>query len=174
MKSASFGPYLNLPSRTAERLELAVGSPSVPRDRLRDHGWIVTDPLEVTQTAATYQQFIRDSKAEFSVAKHGYVSSRSGWFSERSAVYLASGRPVVTQNTGFTDWLDTDDGVLAFDSLESAAEAIERVTRDYKMHCGRARAIAGNFFESSAVLNELLEHSTRAEPVSIANRAKSI
>jgi hypothetical protein len=161
MKSASFGPYLDLPRRTRERLELAIGSSSAPRDQLRNQGWIVTDPLAVARTAATYQQFIRDSKAEFTVAKHGYVATRSGWFSERSAVYLASGRPVITQDTGFTDWLRADSGVLAFDSPDSAAAGIERVNGDYARQCRQAREIAEEFFESGAVLNYLLRRATQ-------------
>jgi len=161
MKSASFGPYMDLPRWTKDGLELAIGSASAPRDRLRDNGWIVTDPLGVTRTAAAYQQFIHDSKAEFSIAKHGYVATRSGWFSERSAAYLASGRPVVTQETGFTDWLPAQDGVLAFDSPDSAIAAIERVNRDYARQCRQARAVAEQFFESDAVLNHLLRRATQ-------------
>ena len=161
MKSASFSPYLDLPRRTRGRLELAIGNSSAPRDQLQNHGWIVTDPLAVTRTPATYQQFIHDSKAEFSVAKHGYVATRSGWFSERSAGYLASGRPVVTQDTGFAEWLRADGGVLAFDSPDSAAAAIERVDLDYARQCRQARAVAEEFFESGAVLNHLLRRATQ-------------
>jgi hypothetical protein len=160
MKSASFGPYLDLPRRTGERLELAIGSKSAPRDRLRDHGWIITDPLSVTLTPLKYQNFVRGSKAEFSVAKHGYQSSRSGWFSERSAAYLASARPVVAQDTGFTRWLKAEGGVLPFDSPESAVDAIQRATCDYARHCRKARAIAEEFFESSMVLDQLLKGAT--------------
>ena len=163
MKSASFNPYLDLPRRTEDKLELAIGSSSAPRDQLRNYGWIVTDPLAVTRTAATYQEFIRDSKAEFTVAKHGYVATRSGWFSERSAAYLASGRPVVTEDTGFSDWLRADGGVMAFDSPDSAAAAIERVNRDYARQCRRARAVAEEFFESGAVLNHLLRRATETK-----------
>jgi len=163
MKSASFNPYLDLPRRTEDKLELAIGSSSAPRDQLRNYGWIVTDPLAVTRTAATYQEFIRDSKAEFTVAKHGYVATRSGWFSERSAAYLASGRPVVTEDTGFADWLRADGGVMAFDSPDSAAAAIERVNRDYARQCRRARAVAEEFFESGAVLNHLLRRATETK-----------
>jgi len=105
MKSESFGPYLNLPARCGSAFELAVGSPSAPRELLRDAGWILRDPLEVTRDPWTYQEYLRGSKAEFGVAKHGYVIGRTGWFSERSACYLATGRPVLVQDTGFTDWL---------------------------------------------------------------------
>jgi hypothetical protein len=123
---------------------------------MRECGWVVTDPMAVTRTPVTYQEFIRDSKAEFSVAKHGYVASRSGWFSERSAAYLASGRPVVTQNTGFPEWLDRDAGVLAYDSPASAIDAIERVSRDYLRHAHAALEVAREYFDSSTVLRDLL------------------
>ncbi len=156
MKSASFESYMDLPKRTDERLELALGSASAPRERLHQDSWIVSDPLAITRTALSYQRFIRDSKAEFSIAKHGYWSCRSGWFSERSAAYLASGRPVVTQETGFSDWLRSDGGVLAFDSPETAVEAIESVARDYARHCRLARQIAEEYFASKMVLAKLL------------------
>jgi glycosyltransferase involved in cell wall biosynthesis len=116
----------------------------------------------VTRTASVYQEFICQSKAEFAVAKQGYESSRSGWFSERSAAYLACGRPVVTQNTGFSDWLTADGGVLPFDSPQSATDAIDRVSRDYATHCRLARRVAEDFFESGAVLSELLRQATGA------------
>src|SRR3954471_23965177 len=111
MKSTSFGLYLELPKRTAEPLQLAIGN---PKPELEAGGWQFIDPFRVTRTPWTYQSYIRGSKAEFSVAKHGYVEANSGWFSERSAGYLASGRPVVTQDTGFSSWLEAEEGVLAF------------------------------------------------------------
>jgi hypothetical protein len=159
-KSASFPPYLDLPARAGACLEIALGSPNAPRDHLHALGWIVRNPLTAIPDAWSFQQYIQRSKAEFSVAKHGYVVSNSGWFSERSTGYLASGRPVVTQNTGFTDWIPCDSGLLAFDSPESAIEAIARVNRDYHLHCRGARVVAEEAFESSLVLGSLLERST--------------
>ncbi len=103
MKSDSFTPYLDLPTETGDIFELAVGSPKVPHTLLCSKGWIVRDPREPTLDPWTYQCYIQQSKAEFSVAKHGYVTSRSGWFSERSAAYLASGRPVLVQETTSND-----------------------------------------------------------------------
>ena len=102
MKSESFRQYLDLPTRVKATLELAIGSEHAPRDELESHGWHLRDPLEVTKTPWSYQDYIRQSRGEFSVAKHGYVLSGSGWFSERSVGYLASGRPVITQDTGFS------------------------------------------------------------------------
>ena len=163
MKSMSFEDYMALPACAPAELELAVGSPTAPRDLLRSHGWVVSDPLEATRDAWTYQRFIQRSKGEFSVAKQAYVISRSGWFSERSAAYLASGRPVVTQDTGFSEWLDGDAGVLPFDSPGAALEAIARVNADYVMHCRRARALAEDFFAAALVLPDLVRRATQRE-----------
>ena len=118
------------------------GARVAPRDFLRAKGWRLLDPLEVTRDPWSYQEFIRGSKAEFSVAKHGYVASRSGWFSERSAAYLASGRPVLTQQTGFSDWLQTGAGLLAFETMEEALAGIEEIDAGYEHHCRAARAIS--------------------------------
>jgi hypothetical protein len=159
MKSRSFEPYAGLPGRVAARLEIALGSPSAPRAELAAQGWSIRDPLEVTRDPWTYQAYVRASKAEFSVAKAGYVLSRSGWFSERSACYLASGRPVVVQDSGFSAWLPTGDGVLAFDGPDGAVAAIESVAADYAHHCRAARDIAQSYFDSDAVLSELLERA---------------
>ncbi|HEX6363559.1 MAG TPA: hypothetical protein VFZ93_11405 [Albitalea sp.] len=157
MKSASFEPYVDLPRRTRARLEIALGSATAPVAMLRERGWHVRDPYEVTKDPWAYQQYIRDSKGEFTVAKHGYVASRSGWFSERSAVYLASGRPVVTQDTGFRRILEADAGLLAYGSPDEAVAAIEAVTRDYARHCEAAREVAAAYFDANVVLPRLLD-----------------
>jgi hypothetical protein len=157
MKSDSFGPYMALPKMTSATLELAVGSPTAPRALLARAGWEVRNPLEVALDPWTYQQYIQQSKAEFTVAKHGYVISRSGWFSERSAAYLASGRPVVTQETGFSDWLEVGSGVIPFHTLEEALEAIAEVNARYEFHCQAARAIAEEYFDARKVLTRLIE-----------------
>lgn len=157
MKSASFDPYFDLPKHTGEILELALGSNNAPRQRLLDAGWQIRDPLEITKDLLDYQQYIQDSKAEFSIAKQGYVISNSGWFSERSAAYLASGRPVVAQDTGFTHWLETGNGLLAFSTPEEAISMIDCVNTHYEKHCSKAREIAVNYFDSNLVLNSLLD-----------------
>ncbi len=103
MKSASFDEYVDLPEITGEKFELAIGSANAPRDFLQNKGWNIINPLVPTRTPWTYQKFIQNSKAEWTVAKQGYTSSKSGWFSERSAAYLASGRPVLTKKQAFHD-----------------------------------------------------------------------
>jgi len=157
MKSASFEPYWDLPKHTDEILELALGSNNAPRQELLDAGWQIRDPLEITKDLLDYQHYIQNSKAEFCIAKHGYVISNSGWFSERSAAYLASGRPVVAQDTGFTHWLDSGEGLLAFSTPDEAISMIESVNEHYEMHCINAREIAINYFDSRIVLDSLLQ-----------------
>jgi hypothetical protein len=157
LKAASFEPYVELPLRTGPVLELALGTPTAPRQLLRSKGWAIRSPLEVTRDPWTYQRYIRDSLGEFSVAKQGYVKARSGWFSERSAAYLASGRPVVTQETGFSDWMETGEGVVGFSSPGEAAEGVEEIRRRYPEHCRAARAVAEEYFDSRKVLSRLIE-----------------
>jgi hypothetical protein len=157
MKSRSFQEFEELPGQTSACFELALGSPSAPRERLYGLGWYLRDSREPTRDPWTYQRYIRESKAEFSVAKHGYVASRSGWFSERSAAYLASGRPVIVQNTGFTDWLPPGTpGIYPFQTVDEAAECIETVDRDYARCCRAAREAAAEVFDSRKVLTDLL------------------
>jgi hypothetical protein len=159
MKSESFAPYLGLPARTDEAFELAIGSPTAPRELLSENGWRLRDPREPTRDPWTYQNYIADSRAEFSIAKHGYVASRSGWFSERSTAYLASGRPVLAQDTGFSELLPTGRGLLAFGSPDEAVAAIEELQRDYAGHCDAARRIAEEHFDSRVVLTSLLDRA---------------
>jgi len=157
MKADAFGPYLALPDKAGPIFELAVGSPSAPRPLLRSKGWVVRDPLEPTRDPWTYQRYIQQSKAEFSIAKHGYVVSRSGWFSERSAAYLASGRPVLLQDTGFSDWLPTGAGVIPFSTPEEALAGIQEISSRYEFHCRAARAIVEAYFDARKVLPRLIE-----------------
>lgn len=159
MKSASFAPFIDLPAcvGTTMEMELAIGSVSAPRDELRAHGWHVRNPVSVTRDPWTYQQYIQDSRAEFTVAKHGYVVSRSGWFSERSAAYLASGRPVVTQETGFSDWLKVDRGLLSFSTPDDACAALSEVNDHYDLHVRAAREIVEEYFAAEKVLGNLID-----------------
>jgi len=152
-KADSFGPYLDLPQRSGERFRLALGARGSVQQELAAHGWTIP---------WSYRDFIRGSKAEFSVAKHGYVVSQSGWFSERSAGYLASGRPVVVQDTGFSRWLDGDGGVLAFGDVNEALAQLKALNRSYDRHCADARRVAEQYFESSHVLTRLIDDAMMA------------
>ena len=156
MKSVSFRPYMDLPGSTGQALELALGSDAAPRQQLLAAGWSLRNPLEVTRDPSSYQHYIQQSKAEFSVAKHGYVVSHSGWFSERSACYMASGRPVLVQETGFSEWLESGAGVVAFSTPEEAIAGIDLINSDYENHSRRARELARASFDAGDVLASLI------------------
>ncbi len=158
MKSESFQAILDLPRRTAAEFELGMFDPTSVPDSLRDHGWIIVDGQAETRSPQQYQDHVRRSKAEFSVAKHGYVRSRCGWFSDRSATYLASGRPVVLQDTGFSDVLQTGLGLLSYETVDEAQAAIEDVNARYGHHCRAARAVAEEYFDSAKVLTKLIQN----------------
>lgn len=157
MKSASFAPYLTLPLKTQSTLEIALGNRTAPRDVLVENGWTLSDPLCVSRDPWNYQAYIQQSKAEFSVAKQGYVVSQSGWFSERSACYLASGRPVLVQDTGFPEWMETGAGVFAFSNPEEALAGLEDINSRYVHQCRAARDMAGAYFDSRLVLDHMLD-----------------
>ena len=157
MKAESFGPYMDLPRSVNVTLEMAVGGDTTPKAELKRNGWILQNPLDVTRDMWTYQDYIRGSSAEFGIAKSGYVVSRSGWFSERSANYMASGRPVVAQDTGFNDWLETGSGVIEFGSPQQAIAAIEEIQDRYSFHCRAARELASEYFDASKVLATLID-----------------
>ena len=156
MKSASFDAFWDLPKRSGAALELAVGGPDVPRERLRQHGWSVIHALEPTRDPWTYQSYMQRSIGEFTVAKQGYVALRCGWFSERSAHYLASGRAVITQDTGFSRVLPTGEGLLSFGDPETATAALDAVRSDPQRHGDRAREIAAEYFDSNRVLSDFV------------------
>jgi hypothetical protein len=168
MKAQSFGPFMTLPRRCTERFELAMGSGEEPRRQLESRGWTITDPRVPTRDPWAYQRFIGRSKAEFGVAKHGYVVSRSGWFSERSTSYLASGRPVIVQDTAFPDWAYQSPGILPFTSAAEALERIAEINEDYPARCRAARAAAEAHFESGQVLNALLAGALRPRRQAVA------
>jgi hypothetical protein len=166
-KSMSFDAILTVPSAVPDaRFEIAMGSAGTPApvDDLAAAGWGVIDPLAVTRDPWTYQRYVQGSRAEISVAKHGYVASRSGWFSERSAAYLASGRPVVVQDTGFSEWMEAGAGVLGFTTTEEAVDCVRSVRARYRDHARAARAAAAELFDHSLVLRALLDACSAAEP----------
>ena len=172
MKSDSFAAVRGLPRRTGERLELALGGGGAPRGELAAEGWHVREPLAPTRDPWTFQGYVRGSKGELSVAKHGYVAARCGWFSERSASYLASGRPVVVQETGFSDWLQAECGVVAFTDADEAVAGLEDVSARYPEHCAGARAVAEEYFDARDVLQRLIE-SAFAVPATAAARGSA-
>lgn len=155
-KDVNFLRVADLPRRTAQALEMAlqVEDPAI-RDRLARHGWILTDAYEVSRTLDTYRDHIRRSRGEFTVAKDLVARTRSGWFSDRSVCYLAAGKPVVTQDTGFGKYLPAGVGLLSFSTVEEAAAALTEVNWDYERHCRAARRIAEEHFAADRVLSRL-------------------
>jgi hypothetical protein len=159
-KAHSLRRFINLPMLTNERFVLALAiHPDERKDlaALAANGWHLLDPGEVARTPASYQRFIQGSKTEFGIAKSGYVASRCGWFSDRSLCYLASGRPVLAQETGFSNFIPTGEGLFAFESTEGVLAAIEELKADYARHARAARAIAQDFFDSDKILSCLLD-----------------
>jgi len=158
-KDREFKPFFSLPRDLGELMEIAINAPEAIREQLINGGWRLADPREVTRDPSTYQQYLKSSRAEFSVAKHAYVSTRCGWFSDRSSGYLAMGRPVIVQDTGFSDFLPCGAGLLAFRNPDEAIFSIRQLNDDYDSHCQAARAVAEVYFDSRRVLSNLLEKS---------------
>jgi hypothetical protein len=156
-KDQEFIKYIDLPARTPQRFELAVNGPQA---LLREHGWNTVDAMHVSRTPFAYRDFIHGSKAEFGVAKHTYVATRSGWFSDRTECYLASGRPALVQDTGWTAHLPAGEGLLAFSSLEEAVAGIDRLNREYERHARAAVEVARAHFDARVVLPRLLDEAS--------------
>jgi hypothetical protein len=158
-KAHSLRSFMQLPRLTSERFALALSiHPEETKDleALRENGWTLVDPQEVANTPDRYRSFIQGSKAEFGLAKSGYVASRCGWFSDRSVCYLASGRPVIAQETGFSGFLPVGEGLLAFGTTDDVLAAIAELAGDYSRHARAARSIAEEYFDSDKVLSRLL------------------
>jgi hypothetical protein len=149
---------LDVPLHTRQRFELTLGlDDEGDRELLEKHGWSIRQPLPMSlDVFDVYPAYIRESRAEFTVAKDQNVRLRSGWFSDRDACYLASGKPVVAQDTRVSNVLPTGGGLLTFRSREEALQAIETVNSDYAAHCKAAREIAEDHFEAKAVAGRLL------------------
>jgi hypothetical protein len=124
---------------------------------LRSNGWSIVDPKEVAGRPEEYRAYVARSKAEFMVAKNLYVDTNSGWFSDRSICYLASGRPVLAQDTGIKHLYPTGEGLLTFSTLDEALAGVEEINRNYPRHCKAAREIAVEYFDSDKVLKRLVE-----------------
>ena len=153
-KDQEFVKFIGLPSRTEQKFELAING---PHQLLREHGWDTVDAMQVSRTPTAYRDFIHGSKAEFGVAKHTYVANRSGWFSDRTECYLASGRPALVQDTGWTSHLPSGDGLLAFSTIDEAAAGVDRINADYSRHARQALDVARAHFDARVVLPPLLE-----------------
>lgn len=159
IKRSEFIRFLQVPDRTGQRIELAlcIGQHDFEDlGLLLGHNWRVRDPSLYTGNPRSYREFVQKSKAEFSVAKSGYVKSKSGWISDRTACYLASGKPAVVQSTGFEWRLPTGKGLLTFSTLDEAVAAINDVNQNYLEHCHAARKIAETHFNAEVVFDAAL------------------
>ena len=154
-----FRKFMTLPTVSSEAFEVALDIHSAETNDLlllSTNGWRLADPTVAAHDPRTYQAYLSGSKAEFMVAKNMYVQSRSGWFSDRSICYLASGRPVLAQDTGLAGLYATGEGLLTFQTLDEAAAGAAEIGRDYPRHQRRARELAEQYFDSDIVLTRLL------------------
>lgn len=160
LKDVSLRANLGLPSRTTVPLSIALAGGLDTDDGLRtltDAGWTVTDALAATRSTEAYRCFLDASAGEIGFAKHAYVAARSGWFSDRTCCYLASGRPAVVQDTGWTDELPVGEGLLAFDDVDEAAAGLEAVAADPQRHAAAARTVVEEHFAAPDVCAAMLE-----------------
>ena len=154
-KDVEFLRFLDLPGRTAETLEVAL-SGNAPRERIAAAGWHVVEARRVSATMDTYRDYILASRGECSIAKNAYVALRSGWFSTRSAAYLACGKPVVVQETGFSAHVPPGPGLHPFSTAEGAVAGLAAIRADYTRASAHARALAETAFEARRVLGRLI------------------
>jgi hypothetical protein len=159
-KHREFLKILDLPRCTSQEfsLALAIDDPAAVQ-MLEAYGWHVDDAYEASKTLESYREYIRGSRGELTVAKDMNVRLRSGWFSERSACYLAAGKPVVTQETGFSKSLPTGLGLYAFRTLEDISPAIEAINSDYPKHAQAAKEIAAEYFDAEKVLRQVMSEA---------------
>jgi hypothetical protein len=164
-KSEEFAKLVDLPRKTTEKLEIATNlhPDDETTTKFLSGGWNLIDALPLNTPWQRYRDYIAQSRGEFCVAKQGYVLSNCGWFSDRSACYLALGRPVILQQTGWTDFYPEGDGLLSFHDEESARAALETVAKDPLKHARAAREIAEKYCSAPIVVNQFLETIGRAE-----------
>ena len=159
-KAHEFRKYLDLPQRTEAKYEIALQihpQDVADRNALEKHHWHLVTPHRVAATPDSFRQYVQQSGAEFSVAQGIYVDTRSGWFSDRSVKYLASGKPVLVQDTGLGTRYSTGEGLVLFQDLDGAQLGVERIRSNYEDHCCAARQIAESHFDSDKVLGRLIE-----------------
>jgi hypothetical protein len=158
LKVHEFRKFIELPQRSRRSFEIALQIHPADKkdlDALLAHGWRITDPRRASDSPDAFRRFVQTSGAEFSVAQGVYVDTNSGWFSDRTVRYLASGRPALVQDTGLSRHYPVGEGLLAFRTLEEAVEGTERIARDYERHCRAARRLAEEYFDSDKVIRGL-------------------
>jgi hypothetical protein len=159
-KAHEFRRFLALPARAPGAFEVALEideADAKDRSALEEHGWRLVDPAVVAGTAEAFRSYVQASSAECSPAQAVYVHTRSGWFGDRTVRYLASGRPALVQDTGFSAALPVGEGLVPFTTLDSAVRGAEAIAADYERHCRAARALAEEYFAAPVVLGRLCE-----------------
>ncbi len=159
IKDREFMKIIDLPQRCAVPFELAATVDGQVRAMLHSHGWRTADSLSMSLDTDRYRTYIQCSRGEFTVARDQYVRPRTGWFSDRSACYLAAGRPVITQETGFSKFLPTGKGLFGFSTMDDILTAVEAIERDYEGNCRAAREVAAEYFAAEKVLGSLMERA---------------
>lgn len=159
-KDREFERFLDLPHRRpSQQFELAAGVDVEVQKLLRDHGWRQTGSIEISRDANLYREYIRKSRGEFTVARDQYVRPNTGWFSDRSACYLAAGRPVITQETGFSKFLPTGRGLFGFRTMDDILAAVDAIESDYAGNCRAAADIAREYFAAEKVVGSLMQRA---------------
>jgi hypothetical protein len=158
-KDREFEKFIELPSRRKVAIELAATVDEDVRNELINHGWTQRESIGISRDTETYRNYVCQSRGEFTVARDQYVRARTGWFSDRSACYLAAGRPVITQETGFSKFLPTGSGLFAFSTLDEAVAAVDAIENDYEAQCRSAREIAAEFFSAEKVIGSLMDRA---------------
>jgi hypothetical protein len=162
LKVHEFRKFIDLPERAEQSFEIALDiHPADERDLelLHRHGWRIVDPRVAAPDPEAFRRYVQDSGAEFSVAQGIYVDTNSGWFSDRTVRYLASGKPALVQETGFSRNLPTGQGLLSFRTLDEAVEGADRLARDYQRHSRAARALAEAYFDADVVLGRFIDEA---------------
>ncbi len=158
-KDREFEKVLDLPRRRQVPFELATSVDSTVQTLLRSHGWRQTPSIEISRDSTLYRQYIQNSRGEFTVARDQYVRPRTGWFSDRTACYLAAGRPVITQETGFSKFIPSGRGLFGFKTMEDILTAVDAIESDYPTHCRAAADIAHEYFAADKVVGSLMERA---------------
>jgi hypothetical protein len=158
-KDREFLKFLDLPRRRSVSFELAAGVDEGSRRRLCEHSWRLVPSIPISEDVDRYRGYIQHSRGEFTVARDQYVRPNTGWFSDRSACYLAAGRPVITQETGFSKFLPTGKGLFAFRTMDDILAAVDTIESDYEGNCRAARELAAECFAAEKVVGSLMKRS---------------
>ena len=158
-KDREFVKYLDLPRRRAVPFELAAGVDEDVRRLLRENGWNQVHSVDISSDPDRYRDYIQSARGEFTVARDQYTRPRTGWFSDRSACYLAAGRPVITQETAFSKFLPTGKGLFAYSTMDEVLAAVDAIEVDYAGNCRAAREIAAEYFAAEKVIGSLMKRA---------------